>query len=197
MTPAPAAVILAAGDGRRMGMPKIRLEIAGRPFLARIAATLAAAGIGDTICVVRPADEAFAGGLGLALRITVNGRPEAGMLSSLRRGLALAPPGSPILVWPVDHPLVQPQTIAALAAAARRWPAAVIKPRFAGAGGHPLVIPWSLAERTMAAGDEARLDELIRAGGEMQQAVDVADEGVVRNINRRFEFEGMSAPGLT
>jgi hypothetical protein len=49
----------------------------------------------------------------------------------------------------------------------------------------------------MAAGDEARLDELIRAGGEMQQAVDVADEGVVRNINRRFEFEGMSAPGLT
>jgi CTP:molybdopterin cytidylyltransferase MocA len=108
-------------------------------------------------------------------------RPGLDMFASLRHGLALLlddPGWRRLAILPVDHPLVRPATVAALAAAAGR---AVI-PRCAGKHGHPVVLDraaaLAIAEGRLA-GPTLR-DALRRLGaGELE----VADPGTTANCN--------------
>ena len=84
-----AAVILAAGAGRRLGgVAKALLAYRGRSYLAQIAATARAVGLVDAVVVV---GEPFAADVAaharqLGLRVRVNPDPARGMASSARRG---------------------------------------------------------------------------------------------------------------
>ncbi|HQG45391.1 MAG TPA: NTP transferase domain-containing protein, partial [bacterium] len=55
------AVILAAGSGRRIGTPKLRLEAAGRSYLELILDRLGEAEIAPVACVVAADQSAWAG----------------------------------------------------------------------------------------------------------------------------------------
>ena len=119
----PAAIILAAGIGRRLGeaKPKIMLEFAGRSLLERHIAALDANGIGDVaITVGHGADliRAALARLGLEERVRLieNPRYREGSIVSLwmqRRRLAS---GRPVLLMDGDV-LYEPRMIGRLLAA--------------------------------------------------------------------------------
>lgn len=134
------AVILAAGEGRRIGGPKALLGVGSASFLARSASTLARPGVAAVVAVLgheaaRVAAEARALP---GLSTVVNHRYREGMLSSVLRGLEEAEGmgAEAVLLHPVDHPLVAPDTVdrvvAALAAGA-----VVAVPSHEGRRGHP------------------------------------------------------------
>ena len=55
------AVVLAAGESRRMGSPKALLpDLEGRPFIARIVGTLLSAGLTDVLVVTGSQHDAIA-----------------------------------------------------------------------------------------------------------------------------------------
>ena len=56
MTPRLVAIVPAAGLSRRMGQPKLLLDLAGRTVIARVIEALRDAGIARCLVVVRPAD---------------------------------------------------------------------------------------------------------------------------------------------
>ena len=56
MTPRLVAIVPAAGLSRRMGQPKLLLDLAGRTVIARVIETLRSAGITRCLVVVRPDD---------------------------------------------------------------------------------------------------------------------------------------------
>ena len=120
-----AAIILSAGEGRRAGGPKAFLPIDGTCFLARIAGTLAAAGLEPVVAVVRAQDLDAARACAPSAVFAVNPRPERGMLSSVRTGIDATGARDGYCIIPVDHPLVQVETVrtlaAAFAAATTRW----------------------------------------------------------------------------
>lgn len=135
------AVILAAGAGTRLGgVAKALLPCGERTFLARITATAAAAGIApDAIVVVVGAP--FAGPVAahaaeLGLATVENPAPTRGMASSVACGFAALPAAvDAAFLWPVDHPLVTPATLAALVARSAGVPT------WGGRGGHPPLVP--------------------------------------------------------
>ena len=87
-----AAIVLAAGEGRRMGGPKALLPAGDRSFLAHAAALLDRPGVERVLAVLGhdAARVAALSGLPLCVPAIVNEDYRAGMLSSLLCGLAVA-----------------------------------------------------------------------------------------------------------
>jgi molybdenum cofactor cytidylyltransferase len=152
-----AALILAAGAASRFGGPKVTALLDGRPLLEHVLAAARAAGL-DAIFVVlgAHADEIEAAvAWGNARRVR-NPAPELGLASSLQVGLgALGPGVDAALVLLGDQPLVRPDVIRALVAAAgERAESAdqarpIVAPRYAdGSGPNPALLlrgAWPLA----------------------------------------------------
>jgi CTP:molybdopterin cytidylyltransferase MocA len=135
-----AAVVLAAGRGRRAGGPKALLGIGGETFVVRVARLLRRPGVERTVIVlgheaerVRAAAQEAA-----AADIVVNEAYDDGMLGSILAGLRAAEEAGAdaVLVHPVDHPLVAEATVDRVVDALRGG-AAIAVPSHAGRRGHP------------------------------------------------------------
>jgi CTP:molybdopterin cytidylyltransferase MocA len=133
-------VILAAGEGRRMGGPKALLRIGRESFLARVTTLLSRPGVSEVVAVVghEAARVVAETQPSPALVIVENAGYRQGMLGSVLRGLDEAERlgAEAVLLHPVDHPLVAPETadrvISALLAGAT-----IAVPSHAGRRGHP------------------------------------------------------------
>ena len=137
-----AAVILAAGSGRRMGGPKALLVLDGETLLQRALRLAGAAGCAPLVAVVGDWDP---GPLPPEVHLVCNPNTAEGMASSLRLGIAALPPETEeALLLTVDQPAVEAkllQELLALAAANPGRPAACA---YAGTLGIPAVVPRRL-----------------------------------------------------
>jgi len=217
-----AGILLAAGASTRMGHPKALARSGRDSFLIHGVRTLWSAC--DTVLVVlgsrapivrRRAEQEFERLVGqgrlhaeltpvrraaarrLEAQFTVNRQWPKGMLSSVREGLraARAFDCDGMLVLPVDHPDVRPDTVRALAALlaeavgacrTRRERAAfayALVPRHGGRRGHPLAITRALAEAIATDRRAADLSDAVRRNARLIGYVDVADPGILRNRN--------------
>jgi CTP:molybdopterin cytidylyltransferase MocA len=134
------AVVLAAGEGCRVGGPKALLRIQGQTFLRRTTSLLTRPGIDAVLAVLGCEAERVQAESGLApdVEVVVNARWRDGMLGSILAGLDAAERrgAEAIMVHAVDHPFVQSETVDAVVAAlgAGAW---VAVPVFEGRRGHP------------------------------------------------------------
>jgi nicotine blue oxidoreductase len=135
-----AAVVLAAGRGRRAGGPKASLRIGDATFLHRSVALMTRPEV-ERVVVVLGHDAARVraeAALPTTALVVVNQAWEDGMLGSVLAGLdaAEADGADAVLLHPVDHPLVGAATvdrvIEALHAGAR-----IAVPSCEGRRGHP------------------------------------------------------------
>jgi CTP:molybdopterin cytidylyltransferase MocA len=192
-----AAVILAAGAGRRLGgVAKALLPHPAGSYLAAITATARAVGLADAVVVVGApfGDEVAAHARQLGLRVRVNPAPERGMASSVALGFAAIAggPAAAAWLWPVDHPAVTAATlrrlIRALETDALETGAEVARPCYRGRGGHPPLIArarWPALAGCADRADGAR--EVLRAARVI--AVEVDDPGVVHDIDTPADRE--------
>jgi molybdenum cofactor cytidylyltransferase len=177
-----AGLILAAGESRRMGVCKALLEYRGESFLGRLVRLFAArcspvivvAGAFPDLAVPPPA---------IAV---VNERWRDGQTSSMQRGFAAVPAAADgVLFTLVDHPAVAPSTLDALLAAHGR----LRIPRFEGRRGHPVWISRDLFPELLAVAPGAAARDVIRAHYGEASFVDVADAGVLADIDDRATYE--------
>ena len=143
-----AAVILAAGVGRRMGGPKALLRIGGETLLHRAALAALEAGCRPVLAVVGDWDP----GLGdLEVQTLVNPEATEGMASSLRVGIAGLPlDAEAVLLLTVDQPAVDADLLGRLLALANADPAQPAACAYAGTLGVPAVVPRRLFPELLA-----------------------------------------------
>lgn len=160
MTPEVAGLLLAAGAGRRYGMPKALVD--GGAWLRHAVAALADGGCGPVVVVLgAAADEAAPLVPAPATTVVAEDWAE-GMGASLRAGLA-ALDGSgatAALVHLVDLPDVGPDVVRRLVA--HTDPSALARALYDGRAGHPVLLGrdhWA-AVRAGATGDRGARDWL-------------------------------------
>lgn len=107
-----AAVILAAGLGRRFGGPKAGARLRGQTMLAHVVALARSAGLKPVIAVMLSAIDVPEGVVAV-----LNPGPERGLSSSLQLGIGAVPRGHAALVLLVDQPTLALESIAAVLAA--------------------------------------------------------------------------------
>jgi molybdenum cofactor cytidylyltransferase len=153
----PFALIPAAGRSRRMGSPKLLLDVNGKTVIARVLAALDEAGLSNRLVVLHPQDELLRreveqhGG-----RALLPATPPPEMRYSIQFGLQTvaqeirarrecADPNQPWFLVPADHPVIDPQTVTILLEAAAKSPGRIVVPTHGGRRGHPTVFAWKHA----------------------------------------------------
>jgi molybdenum cofactor cytidylyltransferase len=177
------AVVPAAGASTRFGSPKLVADVDGAPLLQRTLASLLDAGVARVVVVTRDG-AALTGVPSLAdprVSTAVNPDPARGMFSSIQTGLAVAG-GDVVLVLPGDMPFVAAATDQAVAARAAAS-GAVIVPAHGGQRGHPIAIPRALCDRLAMLAPHTTLKEALAAVGASRLELDIADPGVVRDVD--------------
>ncbi|MDP1832719.1 MAG: nucleotidyltransferase family protein [Geothrix sp.] len=137
-----AAIILAAGSGRRMGGPKALLRVGDGTLLRRAAQAALDAGCAPVLAVVGDWDPGIAD---LEVRTLINPEAAEGMASSLRAGIAALPPDAEAaLILTVDQPAVDATLLRRLLALATAEPARPAACAYASTLGIPAVLPRRL-----------------------------------------------------
>ncbi len=134
------AILLSAGDSRRMGMPKALLKLPnGHSFLEEIVQNLQESGFCPIILVLGKDAPKIQPLIPEEItRILVNPHPENGQLSSFQIGIRELPESVPgCLMTLIDHPLIMPETYRKMAAHIRQNPDRIAVPSKDFKKGHP------------------------------------------------------------
>lgn len=200
------AIVLAAGESRRMGTQKLLLPFAGSTVVARVVDAFLGAAIGRVIVVVRSGDVRLRSALaGRTVDLVENPDSTGDMLSSLRCGLRVLPERvRTILVSPGDQPSIEPGLIGQLLAAYRASGRDIMVPVHAGRRGHPLVFAGHYRNELLTAHDGVGLRGLLRAHAtevgtwETDRAAvleDLDTPAAFLRAQRRSQVRGASGPG--
>jgi len=182
------ALLLAAGSGRRMGVPKGLLrDDDGTAWVARSARVLADGGCDPVLVVVGARAADVAALVPATARVVVAPGWAEGMGASLRAGLDAAtsacPQAGAAVVGLVDTPGVTADVVARLVAAARlAGPGGLVRAAYGGHPGHPVVLGrahWA-AVTAQATGDAGARGYL---SGRPVTPVECGDVGDGRDVD--------------
>ncbi len=160
------AVLLAAGEGSRMGgVPKCMLSLAGVPLINRHLIAMSGAGVDEVVVVtghyhaqVEPAVASF------PVTIARNPDPAAGQQSSVRIGLdALGSKFDLVIVALADQPLVGSAELTELISAFKKRPpgTAIVYPEVHGQRGNPVVFGGELLAEMLESGQQVACRKFI------------------------------------
>jgi len=180
------AILLAAGESRRMGYPKPLLMAGGETFIARTVAMCLT--VADRVVVVlgAHADRVWpAVPRDTRVSIVANPHFDRGQLSSLKVGLAQVAQGhaDAALVHLADHPLVAPATFGALAAEYARSGRPIAIARDHGRRGHPVIFARALFSELAAAAEDQGARVVVNADPARVAYLEVEDPGVVLDLD--------------
>ena len=143
-------VLLAAGLSTRMGAPKLILDMGGGPLIEWAIRAALGAGLTRVIVVTSGRDRLIGRSLDnwsgdpRLLRVQ-NPRPELGMASSMRVGLAaVSPNAAGAMILLADQPLITPAVIDRLLAEFARCPDRIVTPTVQGRRTTPVTLPADL-----------------------------------------------------
>lgn len=184
------AVILAAGESRRIGSPKPFLTIGDKTFVEVIVERLKTAGIHNVVVVLNHAHRNKLKEISLPdCSCIVNTRPGLGQLYSFQLALRALPSGTrAVLLCLVDHPCVRTETCRLLAAESAESPQKILIPTFRGRKGHPVVFPRLLFQELLHTPLGLGAHSVVHEHSERVLLVPVSDEGVVLDIDTRQEY---------
>ncbi len=180
------AIILAAGEGKRMGLPKALLEYEkNKSFVGHLASVFAKAGCAPLIVTGKHTEEIRAHHPELAL--VQNVAWEEGQFSSAKAGMraALEEGAELVVLHPVDMPTVRASTVSALMAKLNGSEAAV--PEFEGATGHPLLLTREAMEKVLEMSDVPHLEAALQRLS--LKKIPTKDPGVMVNLNTPDIYE--------
>ena len=178
-----AGLILAAGESRRMGSPKALLLYQGETFLDRLIG-LFLQRCSPVIAVLGAHHDRVRAGMRRAAQAVLVENPDfrRGQLSSMQCGLRAVPPNAEgVLFTLVDHPAVQPETVAALLAPAAPGPLRI--PQSGGRRGHPIWFSMPLVEEFLALPGASTAREVITRHAAEIAYIPVDDPGILADVD--------------
>jgi molybdenum cofactor cytidylyltransferase len=184
------AIVLAAGESRRMGRQKVLLPYGDSTILGVILDAIAESTIAETAVVTGHQPERVREAVSShPVRVAHNPDYAEGMLSSVRVGLrGLGENLSGILLFLGDQPRVDATLIDAIIKNFSPGQGNIIVPTFQGRRGHPLLLDASYADSVLHDFDDVGLRGLLQRHPEKVQELAWNDEGVLIDLDTPEEY---------
>jgi molybdenum cofactor cytidylyltransferase len=178
-------IVLAAGTSSRMGQPKQLLLYEGTSLVRRAAEAAVGSKTRQTIVVTGAASQQVDAQLtGLAVMLVHNDDYAQGMSTSLKAGLrAVRPEVDAVVVLLADQPFVSSKIIDGLIDVHQQTGAKVVRPRYGGQPGNPVLWDQSLFGELMEQTGDQGGRALLQKYREEIAWLDLPDETVQTDID--------------
>ena len=136
-----SAILLAAGEARRFGGPKLLEDLHGRPVVYWSAEVLRRAPVDEVIVVVAPDHDGIREALrDVDVKFVVNGDARLGVGTSIASGVeAVHPDSEATLVALGDEPMLRAGSLRRVVERYRAGGVSVVVPTYKGTRGHPVL----------------------------------------------------------
>jgi molybdenum cofactor cytidylyltransferase len=181
-----SAVLLAAGESRRMGsVNKLTLPIAGTTLLRRTAQTLARSDLAELVVVVGHEQEIARELLqGIPARIIYNQDFRDGQMTSVYHGLAaLRQPCAGVMICLSDQVLLDADDITAISRGFASCPTSIMVPVYKGQRGNPIVLDYAHRETILADRKNLGCKRLIEKNPELVTALEMPNDHVLVDLD--------------
>lgn len=189
------AIVLSAGESRRMGSPKAILSFEGKSFIERIVSVLKATKVGKIVVVLGyRAEEIKPRIQHLPVSIVVNRDYAKGQLSSMIaaiQSLEAEKGGEEVdgaLIHLVDHPFLSRSLVDDMIDVFFSSKKLIVVPRYKGQRGHPVLLAHRLFPELLSAPLDQGAKAVVRSHRDETLEIETEDEGVVIDIDTPEEY---------
>lgn len=188
-------IILAAGESKRMGIPKGLLNYQGKTFLSYQIDQVSNMGFSKIVVVLGKNEKIYQEKIPELKKhtIIVNPAPEKGQFSSIQYGLLEISKESQsgVFILPVDVPCPNRTVWELLVEGLISSDSNVSIPEYEGKKGHPVLLSEEFKQYLLTCKTDSRLDFEIKKQQDMQKAkiISVKDIKITYNLNTLEEWE--------
>jgi molybdenum cofactor cytidylyltransferase len=188
-----SAILLAAGESKRMGRPKQLLEWRGKTLLQHSLESLINSAANEIILVLgHEADRISETLPTLPIKIVTNPDYKQGMASSLRRGLlAMDPRSEAFLVLLADQPGIGPEITNTLIRTFQQADPkpGIVRPVYRGLRGHPVLIGVQYLKEALQLQGDMGARQILMNHSEDILEIDVDQDAVLKDIDTPEEYQ--------
>ncbi|MFY9553688.1 MAG: nucleotidyltransferase family protein [Blastocatellia bacterium] len=186
-----SAILLAAGESRRMGEFKQLLGFHDKTFVEHCVDNLLAARLDEVVVVTGHRESEVRAALGdRPVRFVKNPQYRSGMSSSIKSGfLALSEGTKACVLALVDQPHIGTEVIDSLIETHETSNSLVTIPRYEGKNGHPIVLDLSLKEEILSMDPAKGLRQVVAANRGRIVHVEVSNGAVLEDFDLPEDYK--------
>jgi molybdenum cofactor cytidylyltransferase len=185
------SIILAAGESKRMGFPKMLLTFNGRTMIENVIRNVTGSVVDNTMVVLGADKEAL---IELVKKSSVkycyNDNYKEGMLSSVKCGFRNLPSDfEAVLVFQGDQPMITPKVINTVIEAYRLSGKGIVIPVYEKKRGHPLLINRKYRNKIEKLDIHEGLRSLAYQFSDDVLEVETDDSGILRDFDTYEDYK--------
>jgi molybdenum cofactor cytidylyltransferase len=185
-------IILAAGEGKRMGKVKLTLPLGDKQLIEWVLQAVKLAPLDKYFLVVRPEDkEMIKIGESWGAEIVLNPEYRSGMSSSIRKALdqISSEVVEGIFILLGDQPLINPSIIFKMLKAFTPGKREIVVPFYKDKQGNPVLFDNYWRDELLELSGDVGGRVLIKAHPERIKRVKISDESIFLDIDREKDYE--------
>jgi len=189
-------IILAAGEGKRMGKVKLTLPLGDKQLIEWVLQAVKFAPLDKYFLVVRPEDkEMIKTGEKWGAEIVLNAEYRSGMSSSIKKALHQISSEELVgfFVLLGDQPLINPSILFKMLLAFTPDKKEIVVPFYKDRQGNPVFFDGYWKEELMKLSGDAGGRSLIKAHPERIKRFKISDESILLDIDREEDYEKMKS----
>lgn len=192
-----SAILLAAGESRRMGeINKLELIVDGIPLLRRTAETLLASELQEIIVVLGyEAEKTRAMLQGLPVNFVENEAYREGQMTSVYKGLlSLSKVCDGVMICLSDQPLLETDDVNVLIEAfGKRSHGSILVPTFEGQRGNPIIFNYEHRQGILNGERNLGCKKLIEKNPEQVSSFEMSNDHVVLDLDTPEQYAAFTA----
>jgi molybdenum cofactor cytidylyltransferase len=185
------AIVLAAGESKRMGRPKLILPFGEKTMIEIVVDNAIQSKADGVLVVLGSSAEKIAEKIrDYPVKTTVNPEFRQGMLSSIQWGVKSLPEDTrAVLVMLGDQPLIPGSAIDKIVDAYRQTGKGIVLPVYNKRRGHPILIDMRYRDEVKRISPDTGLRALVHSHAEDILEVEVDAPGILRDIDTLEDYD--------
>lgn len=193
------AIILAAGESKRMKVPKMLLPFNGKTMIEKVIENVGQSKVFNTLVVLGASKEEI---LGVISHLNVdhcfNENYRNGMFSSVKCGFRNLPPTfDAVLIFPGDQPFIEPAVINSIIDAYLKKRKGIVIPVYKKKRGHPLLLDFKYRKAIELISESEGLRSLALKYQKDVLEVRISSPGILTDIDTKEDYLNEINHGLT
>ena len=184
------AIILAAGESKRMKVPKMLLPFNGKTMIEKVIENVIRSEVFRTLVVLGSNRNEILGSIShLPINHCYNENYRKGMLSSVQCGFKNLPANfDAVLVFPGDQPFIEPDVINVIINTYRETGKGIIVPVYSKKRGHPLLIDFKYRDEINALEENEGLRSLSNMHTKDVFEVKTNSPGILKDFDTKEDY---------